>query len=158
MNPRKPSQLRRSGTAAVELAICLPFLLILILGLWEVGRMVTVQQLMANAAREGGRQAASGITSSTAVRQYVVNYLTVNGLTGVDISMVTLVNLTDATRSDPTTANQLDQFRVTVTVPYSTIRWSTIAQITSTSTLTASADWYSMRDIPVSVDTTIPTS
>jgi hypothetical protein len=72
--------------------------------------------------------------------------------------MVTLVNLTDATRSDPTTANQLDQFRVTVTVPYSTIRWSTIAQITSTSTLTASADWYSMRDIPVSVDTTIPTS
>jgi len=158
MNVRRRHRFSRLGTAAVEFAICLPFLVVLIMGVWEVGRMVAVQQLLANAAREGGRQASAGLTSSTAVRQYVANYLTVNGLTGIDITMVTLTNITDSSRSDPTTANQLDQFRVTVTVPYSTIQWSTLAQISSTSTLTASADWFSMRDLPVTVDPTIPTS
>ena len=39
---------QRSGTAAVELAVCLPFMLLLILGIWEIGRMVQVQQLIAN--------------------------------------------------------------------------------------------------------------
>lgn len=149
---------KRQGTAAVELAVCLPLLLILVAGIWEVGRMVQVQQITANAAREGGRQAAAGQVTSTSLRQYVANYCNMNGLSGVDISMVTFVNITDSTRSDPTTANQLDQFRITVAVPYSTIRYSSIAQITPTSTIYAYADWFSMRDLPVSVSTTIPTN
>src|SRR5687767_14290775 len=141
----------RRGTAAVELAVCLPFLLIVIVGIWEVGRMVQVQQMLANSTREGGRQAAAGRSDATTVRQFVVNYLNMNGLTGVTLGDVTLTNLTNASRSDPRNAEQLDQFRVTVTVSYSSIRWSALAQITSTSTLTASADWFSMRDIPISV-------
>ena len=149
---------QRKGTAAVELAVCLPFLLVLIMGIWEVGRMVQVQQLVANAAREGGRQAASGQTSAASLKQYVVNYLNMNGLTGVDLTMVTLTNMTDATRSDPTTATQLDQFDLTVTIPYSAIRYSTLAQITPTTTITASAEWFSMRDSSLSVDSTIPSN
>ena len=156
MSPRNQKTRRRSGTAAVELAVCLPFLLVVITGVWEVGRMVQVQQLVANAAREGGRQASAGQKDPTTVRQYVVNYMNMNGVTGVDLTMVTLTNITNSARTDPTTAMQLDQYRLTVTVPYSVIRWSTIAQITSTSSLTASADWYSMRDSPISVSTTIP--
>jgi len=140
----------------VELAVILPFLLIIVFGVWEVGRMVQAQQLIANAVREGGRQAAEGRSDATTVRQYVVNYLNMNGLTGVTLSDVTLTNLTNASRSDPMTAEQLDQFRVTATVSYASIRWSTVAQITSTSTLTASADWYSMRDGPIDVTLTIP--
>jgi len=147
---------KRRGTAAVELAICMPFLLIVVFGIWEVGRMVQAQQLVVNAAREGGRLAASGFSNATTVRQAVVNYLNMNGLTGVSLNDVTLTNLTNASRSDPMTANQLDQFRITVTVSYSTIRWSTVAQITSTTAITASADWYSMRDLPVTVSPTIP--
>jgi len=158
MNLRRTKQPHRRGTAAVELAVCLPFLLVIVLGIWEVGRMVQVQQLIANAAREGGRQAAAGQTSSTTVRQYVVNYLNMNGLTGVDISMVTLTNVTSSSRNEPTAANQLDQYRVTVSVPYSTIRYSTVAQITSTTTVTASADWFSVKDLPVTVSSTIPTN
>jgi Flp pilus assembly protein TadG len=146
----------RRGVAAVELAVILPFLLIIVFGVWEVGRMVQAQQLIANAVREGGRQAAAGRSDATTVRQYVVNYLNMNGLTGVTLSDVTLTNLTNASRSDPMTAEQLDQFRVTATVSYASIRWSTVAQITSTSTLTASADWYSMRDGPIDVTLTIP--
>ena len=152
------NQTRRRAVAAVELAVCLPLLLIIVTGIWEVGRMVQVQQLMANAAREGGRQASAGQKDAATVKQYVVNYLNMNGLTGVTTSMVTLTNITNASRSDPSTANQLDQFRVTVTVPYATVRWSTLSQITTTSTMVASADWFSMRDTNITVNTSIPTN
>jgi Flp pilus assembly protein TadG len=150
--------LARSGTAAVELAVCLPFLLIVIAGIWEVGRMVSAQAIIANAAREGGREVAAGQTSAATIQQYVVTYCNMNGLTGVNTSMVVLTNVTNASRNDPTTCNQLDQWDVTVTVPYSTIRWSTIAQITPTTSITASADWYSMKDSPITVSQTIPTN
>jgi Flp pilus assembly protein TadG len=156
MSPRKPMTTRRNGTAAVELAVCLPFLLIIVMGIWEVGRMVQVQQLVANAAREGGRQASAGQQTSANLRQYVVNYLNMNGLTNVDLTMVSLTNITNASRSDPTTANQLDQFELTVTVPYSAIRYSTVAQITPTTKLSASSEWFSMRDSPLNVVATIP--
>src|SRR5438105_3836573 len=51
---------RRGGLAAVEMAVALPFIAILIFGIWDVGRMVEVQQLVNNAAREGARLAAVG--------------------------------------------------------------------------------------------------
>lgn len=149
---------RRHGTAAVELAVMLPFLLVVILGIWEVGRMVHVQQIIANAAREGGRQASSGQASASTVTKFVVDYCNINGLTNVNSSMVTMTNITNSSRSDPMTADQLDQFRITITVPYSAIRWSTVAQITPNSNVSASVDWYSMRDLPVSYFTSIPTN
>lgn len=46
----------RPGTAAVEFAVVLPLLFILLFGLWEVGRIVEVQQVAWNAAREGARR------------------------------------------------------------------------------------------------------
>ena len=156
MNLRKSN--KRSGTAAVELAVCLPFMLILISGIWEVGRMVSAEQVIANAAREGGREIAAGQTSLATCQQYVVNYMTMNGLTGVDTTMVTITNVTNAARNDPTACNQLDQWHIAVVVPYSTVRWSTIAQITKTSSLSGSADWYSMKDSALTVSTTIPTN
>jgi hypothetical protein len=81
-----------------------------------------------------------------------------NGLTGVTTSMVTLTNVTNASHSDPTTCGQLDQWHIAVTVPYSTISLSNIAQITPTNTLTAAADWYSMKDSSLTINTTIPTN
>jgi hypothetical protein len=42
------------------MAMVAPFLVLMMAGLWEVGRCVTAQSLIASAAREGGRLAASG--------------------------------------------------------------------------------------------------
>ena len=204
----------------------MPFLLTALLGLWEVGRMVQVQNLAANAAREGGRQAAAGINNNATICQNVVNDLVMNGLsnisytsvsgsttsgsnvvsvpsttglspgqtitgtgiptgttivsvnngsnqitlsqnataTGSGVSMigsnisVTLTNATNASRSNPQTANQLDQFNMTVTIPYSVIRWSVVAQITPTTAISVTATWYSMMDTPCSINTTIPSN
>jgi Flp pilus assembly protein TadG len=156
MRMRKSPGMTRSGTAAVELAVCLPMLLIVITGVWEVGRMVQAQAIIANAAREGGRQAAAGLTNNATIVQNVVNDMNMNGLTGVTTSMVTLTNQTSSGRSNPQTANQLDQFNLTVVVPYSSIRWSSIAQITPTSSISLSTYWYSMLDSPLVVNTAIP--
>jgi Flp pilus assembly protein TadG len=154
-HPRHDERPRR-GTAAVEVAVCLPVLLILIVGLWEVGRMVEVKQLLCNAVREGGRQAATGQTTTAQVQQYVINYLNTNGITGISTTNVTFQDLTNSSVTDPTQATQMDRLRVSVTVPYSAVRWSLLKQVTSNSNLTASADWFSMRDIPITVDTVIP--
>lgn len=51
---------RRRGVAATEMALLAPFLLLLLMGIWEVGRCIMVQNLLDNAAREGARISASG--------------------------------------------------------------------------------------------------
>src|SRR5947209_17798074 len=149
---------KRRGTAAVEVAVVLPLLCTLIMGAWEVGRLVEVKQLLCNAVREGGRQAATGNQSTAQVQQYVINYLTTNGISGVTTSMVTFQDLTNNAVQDPTAATQMDRLRVSVTVPYTTFRWSLLSQITSDTSLSASADWFSMLDSPITVNTSIPTN
>lgn len=70
-------QARRSGVAIIEFSVVLSaFLVPVMLGLWEIGRLVHVQQVVVNATREGCRTAAQGITISStgAYTQIVVSY------------------------------------------------------------------------------------
>lgn len=60
---RRSHHPRRRGVAAIELAFVTMLLIIpLLLGIWEVGRLVQVQQIVSNAAREGARLSAQGYT------------------------------------------------------------------------------------------------
>jgi Flp pilus assembly protein TadG len=151
-HPRRPG---RRAAAALELAVVLPLLALLLLGIWEVGRVVEAQQLVSNAAREGGRQASNGDKTSAEVQQDVLNYL---AKAGVDTTgcTVTVTNLTASTRNDPTIANQMDELQVTVALPAKNVRWALLTPILSGTTLTGSAIWYSMKDLPVNVSNTIP--
>ena len=144
------------GLAAVELAFILPILVLFIVGLWEVGRMVEVQQLLTNAAREGGRQASIGNVNTQGVKDAIKRYLSQNGITTVTDTDITVTNLTDASRTDPTQANQLDRFEVVVTIPFTSVRWAVLNQVTTTKNLVGSADWFSMRDIPITVNNDPP--
>lgn len=146
----------RPGVAAVELAVILPVLALFIVGVWEVGRMVEVQQLLTNAAREGGRQASIGNVDAQGVKDAVKRYMTQNGISTVSDNDITVTNLTDASRNDPTQANQLDRFEIVVTIPFSSVRWAVLDQVTTTKNLVGSADWYSMRDIPITVNNDPP--
>jgi Flp pilus assembly protein TadG len=146
---------RRRGTAAIEFAVILLFLVPLLIGLWEVGRLVEVEQHLNNAVREGARQASTGNSNTAAVQQVVVTYLAVNGIT-ITTSNVTVTNITSSSRNDPTTANQLDQFHIAVQMPFNNVRWVLLNQITNAKTLSASTEFYSMRDVPLSINSTIP--
>jgi hypothetical protein len=57
---RSSRQSVRTAVAAVELAVCLPLLLLFFAGLLEVGRMVDVQQVSVNCTREACRDASLG--------------------------------------------------------------------------------------------------
>ncbi len=83
---------RRRGVAAVEFAVVSLFLVPLLIGLWEVGRLVEVQQYLNNAAREAGRQASTHDQTVTGVQNTIINYCAMNGVT-VYASDITFTNL-----------------------------------------------------------------
>jgi Flp pilus assembly protein TadG len=132
----------RSGVAAVEAAVVLPVILMLMLGTWEVGRMVEVTQILNNAAREGGRCASTGQNTSIQVKQTVLNYLQNAGLPS-NLATVTVNDLTSP-GTDCTAATELDQLQVQISLPFTAVRWSAGKLVTNSSTtLTASTIYYS---------------
>jgi Flp pilus assembly protein TadG len=139
---------RRRGTAAVEAAFSIAVLLLpLLLGAWEMGRMVEVQQVLTNGAREGCRQASTGKLTNAQVQQVVVTYLQNAGLPTTN-AVVTVSDLT-ASGTDVSLAAQLDQLQVTVTIPFSDVRVISLNLVTNSSTnMTGQAIWYSLRDKP----------
>src|SRR4051812_33855187 len=147
---------RRCGTASLELAVTLAFILLpLLLGVWEVGRLVEATAILDGAAREAGREVSTGQYTTTDAKSAVNSYLQRAGFdsTGSD---VVVTNLTSSARSDPSKASQLDQFQVRVTLPFDNVRWVLLDKITNISTLTAQSNWYSMKDVPVTVSTQVP--
>ncbi len=144
----------RSGIAAVEFAVALPLLLLLLAGVWEVGVLVQVQQLLSNAARVGGRQASTGLNTTAQVQQAVTQYLQNAGLPTQNVT----VTVTDVTSGgDVSAANQMDQLTVSVSIPFADVAWDAMSYVVpSGSQITGSATWYSMKDLPVSVSTTLP--
>jgi Flp pilus assembly protein TadG len=58
---------KRRGAAVVETAVVLNVLLLMVLGIFEYGRLVMIRQLMLNAAREGARMAVVGTSSNPPV-------------------------------------------------------------------------------------------
>ena len=101
---------KRQATAAVELAVLLPFLFTLIYGIWEVGRLIQVSQVVSNSAREGARQASTGSVSSSTVgadgsfdvHSYVGYYIQNSGLPISGTITVTVTNETQNLSSEVT--------------------------------------------------------
>jgi Flp pilus assembly protein TadG len=146
----------RRAIATVELALCLPLLLIFLLGVWEIARYIEVQQVLNNAAREAGRQAAGGGKTTTQVTQSVVSFLRSASIDPSNIE-VSIANLDSPGLSDPTQANYLDRLAIVIRLPYRNVSLSLTSMFIPTSArMTASATWRSLRDLPVSVDTRPP--
>ena len=71
---KKLSKVRdhRAGTATVELALVMPLLLVLLMGIIEFGLLFEDFMLLKNAAREGARTGATG-DSTSAIADHVEN-------------------------------------------------------------------------------------
>jgi Flp pilus assembly protein TadG len=143
---RRPHPVRRRGTATVELAFVMIFTVVpMIIGLWEMGRYVQVQQIVANSAREGARMAAQAVTIKSdgtqtlvvtngaagvpSVKSAVMQYLSGAGLTRLKYADVDVTfawqpwdSATDPPlvgtpgTGEPYTGIQGQRFRVTVTI------------------------------------------
>jgi Flp pilus assembly protein TadG len=175
MRIRRLSSLR-SGVAAVELAVVLPFVFLLVLGTWELGRTVQVYQILNDAAREGARIAAQGQiinllgsytqinvnTGSPDVFDAVKNTLHAAGINtaSFDTSKVTFT-FVDSSGNDLTSPTQPWQgtkgmrFKITATLPYSAFRWTTL-NLLNISQIQVTFYWASLIDDPFTVNTTLP--
>jgi Flp pilus assembly protein TadG len=98
MKRRFPSVHRRfqprCATAAVELAVAMPLIIVLLIGLLEVGRIVQIMEILDNAAREGARSASTGTNTYATVQTTVANYLTNAGITNQSGLTVTVYDVT----------------------------------------------------------------
>lgn len=177
MRVSRGSESRRPGVAAVEFAFVLPFLLLLLIGVWELGRMIQVQMILHNAARDGARLAAQSniVNSSGAYTQIRFNSGTPNiegairanllaaGITDLTGLVIELQFVESATGGAPTGSTQTDpylgaknqRFRVRITIPYANVRWTTLTLINPTN-LTAETYWQCLVDDPFTVNTTLP--
>jgi Flp pilus assembly protein TadG len=70
-----PAKKRERGAAMIEMAITMPLLLLLSIGVFEFGRAFQYWQVLTNATREGARVATLPGTSDDAVTSRVQNYL-----------------------------------------------------------------------------------
>ena len=138
----------RRAVAAVEFAVLLPLILTLLLGIWEVGRLIEIQQLVSNAAREAARQAATGQLQNSDVQDVVTDYLGEAGLTTTHVT--TTITITDpggATITDVSQCNYLDGITITVSIPYSDVRWTLISMVTTPGQkISSTVQWISVVD------------
>jgi Flp pilus assembly protein TadG len=144
----RPHRLRdRRGVAVVELAVVLPFVTWLLIGVWEVGRLLDVQMIVQNSVGVGGRMASVGTSTNAQVQQAVINYLKAAGLSTQN-AVVTVQDLTTA-NTDVGQATQLDKIQVTVTIPFKDVYWGVSGFTTTSNTqVSATSYYYSARVDP----------
>jgi Flp pilus assembly protein TadG len=160
---RVPARPARSGVAAVEFAVILPIILLpVIFGVWEVGRLIQVQQAVNNAVREGARAASTGQYTNAQVKTVVLNYLTNAGISTTGVTPTVTNETRGGDVSSPTlgqggTVKQLDSLQITVSVPFSNVYWIALNNfVPAGSTLNATANTVSMVNVPLTIPQTIP--
>ena len=121
------SRNRERGSAMVEAAICIPLLLVLMVGIFEVGRAYETWQVLTNAAREGARAAvmpSGSVADTTAlVREYMSNgQLTKAATASVVVNEGASINV----NGNPVSASQ-----VTVDYPFEFIMLQPIVRLVS---------------------------
>jgi Flp pilus assembly protein TadG len=72
------------GTAMLEVALTLPLVLLIAVGIFEFGRAYETMQVLTNAAREGARVAILPGQPTDAVKTRVKAYMTAGGLAECD--------------------------------------------------------------------------
>lgn len=77
--------LMRKGAASVEFAVCMPVVLLLVLGSIEATSMIFLKQALQAATHEGTRQAVLSTTTNQQVRNQVTNILSARGIEGFQI-------------------------------------------------------------------------
>ena len=112
----------------VEFAVVAPLLFLFIFAMIEFGRMVMVEQILTNAAREGARRGILEQTTPSEVETLVSDYLTGSSVSGATVS-VSPASFHQVGFGDPVT--------VTVSVPYGQVSWLPTPRFLGETNLTA---------------------
>lgn len=125
-NPRRS---RRQGTATVEFAVCLPMVVLLIIGTIEIGRAISVQQTLHEVARAGCRLYSVNSRSQTEVTEFIDQCMANANISGYQIAF------------DPENSSdideQLESVTVSIRVGYENVAWA-VSSFMSGKNITAS--------------------
>ena len=123
---------RRKGAAAVEFAVVLLPMWTIVMGVIECGRLMSAETILVNAAREGARLAVlsgSTIGTSSSTGSTEVNYRVRQFLDSASISSsaatITVSDLDQTSITDLTSASAGDRIKVSVSIPFTSVAWST---------------------------------
>jgi len=116
---------RHRGAAVVELALVMPFLMVLALGICELGQAYRIDAILCAATRAGCVTGTRPGCSNSDVISDVQAVLATNGLS---VTLVTVTIRVNDVASDVASANLNDKITVTASVPTS--------QVVVTTTLT----------------------
>jgi Flp pilus assembly protein TadG len=108
---RRASQ---SGQAVIELALTLPLLLVIVMGIFDFGLMFQRYEVVTNAAREGARVGVLPNYTPADAQARAQQYLTSGGLSSASATIVAVPG--QATFGSP--AKTVSQVTVTVSYPY----------------------------------------
>jgi Flp pilus assembly protein TadG len=144
--PAVAGRRRRRGIAATEFAVLAPFLVALIIGMCEMGRLVMVKETLTNAARKGCR---TGVTAGKTYQNLlddVNKVLTDNNLPSADATITVQIASYTGTSTNPSwgafttvtngssfTPNALDKVSVQVSLPVTDVLWFAPQFMSSTS-------------------------
>ena len=94
---------QRQGGTLVEFAIVVPFLILVLLGMMEFGRILTIQQNLTTAAREGAREATLPGATEDSVASVVNDYT--NQMPTQNLQVTISPDLEDAKSGEVITVN-----------------------------------------------------
>jgi len=115
MEHLKTARKRRSGVAAIEMALLLPLLLTLVFGMIEYGSLFWRAQQVANAARNGARRGIMAGATASNVTTAVDQTMLASGMGTTNYTVV-------LTPANPASLAAGGTFTVKVTVPYVDIK------------------------------------
>ena len=113
-NPLHRTNRIRKGTATVELAVCLPILVIIAFGSIETTNVIFLKDRLTSAAYEGARSATTPGQTTAGATTAATNVLTQFRISGGSIT------ITPAVTASTTTGTQVT---VTVTAPFGSNSW-----------------------------------
>ncbi len=118
---------KRAGAAIVEVAVCFPVFMLILLGIIEFGRAMSINQMLNSAARLGCRAAIlDGSTNSDVtelVRQHVVSTVGCQQ-DSVTVTMVITSSQTGNALTDVSSATTSDLIDIDVAVPFADVSWT----------------------------------
>lgn len=116
---------QRRGAATVELALCLPLVMALTVGLCELGQALKVEAILSQAARKACAAGTRPGCSNADVITDAESVLTANKIPTGAVTVTILIN--DAS-GNVLTAKLNDKISVKVSIPISQVNWSNTQQ------------------------------
>jgi Flp pilus assembly protein TadG len=128
-------RINQRGSALLEVALTLPLLLLICVGIFEFGRAYQTQQVLTNAAREGARIAILPGQPTGAVQARVTTYATAGQIAHPDTALATVTPTQVSIGGGQTASGS----KVTVSYPFSFMVLQPIARLVVRSTTLGNA-------------------